>query len=101
MALSGPAHYAKADELLAEIEATPAPIQRDRDLAHDPGRRARGPCRSSRHRAELPSVAPFRRGRASPGAEAHGCRQVRGRPGLVMTNLLDRIRAQGDPTSRH
>jgi hypothetical protein len=24
MALSGPAHYAKADELLAEIEATPA-----------------------------------------------------------------------------
>ena len=24
MALSGPAHYVKADELLAEIEATPA-----------------------------------------------------------------------------
>jgi hypothetical protein len=49
MALSGPAHYAKADELLAEIKATPAlSNETETSLAT----RA-VPCCGSRHRAEL------------------------------------------------
>ena len=52
MALSGPAHYAKADELLAEIEATPA-LSSETETSLANRAVARGPCCGSRHRSEL------------------------------------------------
>jgi hypothetical protein len=53
MAGSGLAHYVKADELLAETEASPA-ISNETETSHaDPGRRSRGSCWGGCHRAEL------------------------------------------------
>jgi hypothetical protein len=52
MAGSGLAHYVKADEL-RRGRGESGHIQRDRDLACDPGRRSCGSCCGARHRAEL------------------------------------------------
>jgi hypothetical protein len=53
MALSGPAHYVKADELLTEIEATPALSSETETSLATRAVRARGPCCGRRHPAEL------------------------------------------------
>jgi hypothetical protein len=101
MALSGPQHYAKADELLAEIEAVPTLANETRDGALRPRRGARDPRRRGRLRprprrlwSAQPGVARDRRDEAGPVARVP-VREAQAHASAERGGVAARIRVNG------